>query len=138
MRNFEIKCTYTQQHDTVATFIRQVIELILHLDKHKWVAKEKVVNEYIDADGDLCVNLTFVFTSPGQRFNGKEIGNFIALCAEVCGDSVRIYDGGSGPYPSYKHYRKEAYLKWKAKYFPNGRGAASRIKKEKLNELNQP
>lgn len=146
MKNFEIKCTYTQQHDTAKAFIKQVIELVLHLDRHKWIATEGwPATEYTDADGDLCINLQFTFKRPGRKYDGKEIGNFIALCAEICGDSVRVYDGGSGPNLRYKHYNQEMYLKWRTKYFPNGRSAAdraearmkARIKKEKLNELNK-
>ena len=118
MKNFEIKCTYTQQHDTVATFIRQVIELILHLDKHNWIAKERIVNEYIDADGDLCVNLTFVFNSSSLSHDGIEITIFSAVCGDFCGDAVRVYGGGSVPRTPQKQWA--------------GR------KKEKSNEPNQP
>ena len=97
MKNFEIKCTYTQEHDTTESFIRQVVELILHLNWHKWVATNGwEMTEYIDADGDLCMNLTFTFTSSSKEWNGKEITHFLDLCAQICtGDSVRIYGGGS-------------------------------------------
>jgi hypothetical protein len=96
MKNFEIKCTYTQQHDTTEAFIRQVVELILHLDWHKWIATEGwMMTEYTDADGDLCMDLTFTFTSSSKEWNGKEITHFLNLCGEICGDSVRVYGGGS-------------------------------------------
>lgn len=118
MKNFEIKCIYTQQHDTVATFIRQVIELVLHLDKHSWVAKEGwAMTEYVDADGDLCIDLTFLFNSASLSHDGLEITIFSAVCGDFCGDAVRIYGGGSPPRTPQKQW--------------TGR------KKEKSNELNQ-
>jgi len=143
MKNFEIKCTYTQQHDTTKTFVQQVIELVLHLDLNGWRTKEKIVNEYTDGDGDLCVDLTVNFTSPGVKFDGTEISSFLSLCGELCGDSVRVYGGGSGPNLRAMRYKKDstAYQKWKDRYYNEefkARAAAARkLKADKYNARNR-
>lgn len=107
MKNFKILCTYTQEHDTTESFIQQVMELVLWLDKHGWKAKEGYAGtEHIDADGDLVINLEFSFDcenldskDPGHwaQWKGAEITYFLDLCNDVCNDdeAVRIYDGGS-------------------------------------------
>ena len=96
MKNFEIKCTYTNQHDTTESFIQQVKELVSWLDEHGWMAKEGWgTTGYTDGDGDLCVDFQFTFTSPIKQWSGNEISHFLGLCGEICGDSVRVYGGGS-------------------------------------------
>jgi len=74
------------------------------------------MTEYEDADGDLCVDLTFVFNCTAYQWDGKEITHFLDLCGELFGDSVRVYGGGSEV--------RTPKVQWK--------------KKEKSNELNQP
>ena len=105
MKNFNIKCTYTNEQDTSESFIRQIMELVLWLDKHGWVAKEGYpATEYTDGDGDLCIDLEFSFNcknldikslSYWEQWNGSEITRFRNLCGDICGDSVRVYGGGS-------------------------------------------
>ena len=53
------------------------------------------MTEYTDGDGDLCIDLAFTFTSLNTQWNGREITHFLDLCGEICGDSVRVYGGGS-------------------------------------------
>lgn len=144
MKNFEIKCTYTQQHDTTEAFTQQVVELVLHLDLHSWRVKEGwAATEYTDGDGDLCIDLQFTFTSPGVKHDGTEIDSFLSLCGELCGDSVRIYGGGSGPNLRAMRYKKDssAYQKWKDKYYNEdfkARAAAARkLKADKYNARNR-
>lgn len=90
MKEFIIKCTYTQEHDDVADIDAQWDAVMHHLGDNGWTTDD-CSEPYEDEDGDMCIDAALVKTCDES---GDEITKFLQLCGEVCGDSMRIYGGG--------------------------------------------